>query len=338
MSDAYTTQTLIGVVRDLKLPSTFLLDTFFPSMVESTVQEVAIDIEKNTRRLAPFVSPKVQGKVMDGPGQETRFFSPAYLKPKSVPDVDAPLKRQVGETLGGATTPGAREDLIIAAILADHMAQITRRLNWMAASALASGTVTVAGDGYASQVVNFLRDAALTVTLTGAARWGQSGVVIGDYLEDAADLVLQKSGSTVTDIVFTKTPGRMFKKEVKADLLIPNQNDISISLGGQVVNGARFMGTWGMFRCWMYNEYFVDPTDGAEKSLIADGKVILGSADIQGTRHFGAIKDPAFAYGALAFAPKSWLEHDPAQRVLMTQSAPLVVPTRPDASFCATVI
>ena len=55
-------------------------------------------------------------------------------------------------------------------------------------------------------------------------------------------------------------------------------------------------------------------------------------------RAFGAIMDPAHNYGAMAYAPKSWVEHDPGRRVLMMQSAPLVIPTRPDASFAATVV
>ncbi|EMM8062991.1 TPA: major capsid protein, partial [Morganella morganii subsp. morganii] len=38
------------------------------------------------------------------------------------------------------------------------------------------------------------------------------------------------------------------------------------------------------------------------------------------------------------YAPKSWLQHDPAQRFIMVQSAPLVIPSRVNASLCAVVV
>ncbi|HEI8513206.1 TPA: major capsid protein, partial [Morganella morganii] len=77
---------------------------------------------------------------------------------------------------------------------------------------------------------------------------------------------------------------------------------------------------------------------GKEKPMIADGSVIMSGADLMGTRAFGAIIDPAFNYGPMAYAPKSWLQHDPAQRFIMVQSAPLVIPSRVNASLCAVVV
>ena len=55
--------------------------------------------------------------------------------------------------------------------------------------------------------------------------------------------------------------------------------------------------------------------------MLADGTGDLGSQAIEGTRSFGAIMDPAFNYGALAYAPKMWLEEDPAQRVVDAERA-----------------
>ncbi|MFZ5335199.1 major capsid protein, partial [Enterobacter asburiae] len=48
--------------------------------------------------------------------------------------------------------------------------------------------------------------------------------------------------------------------------------------------------------------------------------------------------DPAFNYGPLAYAPKSWVKEDPAQRLILMQSSPLVIPSRVNASLCATVV
>ena len=48
------------------------------------------------------------------------------------------------------------------------------------------------------------------------------------------------------------------------------------------------------------------------------------------------IMDEKAAFKALRYFSKSWLEEDPAVRWLLMQSAPLVVPYRPNASLCAT--
>ena len=57
-----------------------------------------------------------------------------------------------------------------------------------------------------------------------------------------------------------------------------------------------------------------------------DGTVIMSGPMMMGTRAFGQIIDPAFNYEALPFAPKTWVEEDPAQRCIMMQSSPIVIP------------
>src|SRR5699024_1457573 len=111
-----------------------------------------------------------------------------------------------------------------------------------------------------------------------------------------------------------------------------------INPGTQVEKGGIYKGRWGNYDLWVYNDWFIDPFDGIEKPMIVDGSVIMSGANLMGTRSFGAIMDPAFNYGAMAYAPKYWLEHDPARRMLLMQSAPLVIPSRVNASLCAVVV
>jgi hypothetical protein len=63
----------------------------------------------------------------------------------------------------------------------------------------------------------------------------------------------------------------------------------------------------------------------------------MSGPDLQGTRAFGQIIDPQFNYAALPFAPKTWLKEDPAQRFIMMQSSPVVIPSRVNAALAATV-
>jgi hypothetical protein len=96
------------------------------------------------------------------------------------------------------------------------------------------------------------------------------------------------------------------------------------------------MGHWGQYDLWVYNDWFVDENNH-EVPMLADGSVIMSGPMLMGTRAFGMIKDPAFNYKAMPYAPKTWVSEDPAQRFIMLQSAPLVIPSRVNASLAATV-
>ncbi len=58
---------------------------------------------------------------------------------------------------------------------------------------------------------------------------------------------------------------------------------------------------------------------------------------IEGTQMFGAILDPMNDYGAARYFAKNWIDQDPAGEFVMTQSAPILVPKRVNATLAATV-
>ena len=125
---------------------------------------------------------------------------------------------------------------------------------------------------------------------------------------------------------------------VKAAIWFPGNggqgNDINV--GAQIQRGAQYKGRWGQYRLWVYNDWYVDDNN-VEQPMLVDGTVVLSGEDLMGTRAFGQIMDPSFNYAALPYAPKTWEEQDPAQRFMLMQSSPIVIPSRVNASFAATV-
>lgn len=349
MDNIFDINTLIQVVPNLKTSQNWLLDKFFPNIVESDSAEISIDVDVGKRRMTPFVSPLVEGKLVESRKFQTDKFTPAYLKDKRAPDLRKPIRRQIGERIGGQHTAAEREMLNLQFELADQIDMINRRLEWMAASAMVTGTVTVAGDGYETKVVDFGRSANLTITLSGADKWpvkvdaGKTNTQPTDDIEDWAQRILKESGAAGTDIVFTTKSWKAFRLDTTVTasaIVFPVLNPFGnqINPGTQVKAGATYKGRWGNYDLWLYNDWFVDDLDGTEKPMIPDGSVIMSGADLMGTRAFGAIIDPKFTYGAMAYAPKTWLQEDPAQRMLMMQSSPLVIPSRVNAALCATVV
>ena len=345
----YDTNTLVQVVPNLKTSQNWLLDRFFPNIVESDSEFVSIDVDVGKRRMSPFVSPLVEGKLVEQRRIQTNVFKPAYIKDKRAPDLQRPVRRMLGEQIGGNLSGLEREMANLEMEMTDQIDMLNRRLEWMAASALVGGTVTIAGDGFPTVLVDFGRDAALTVTLTGNNRWG----IAANYLTDGSDpiptldietwqaTILKKSGATVTDIVFTTTPWQKFLNATgaKGAIYYPKLADAgnNIDPGARIQKGAVYKGRWGQYDLWLYNDWYVDDNN-VEQPMLVDGTVLLTGPELMGTRAFGQILDPAFNYGAMAYAPKTWVENDPAQRLIMMQSSPIVIPSRVNASFAATVI
>ena len=233
-----------------------------------------------------------------------------------------------------------RTGQILAYELKDQLQMLVRRMEWMAAQELQTGSVTVSGDNYPAQNVNFGRNAAQTIVLTGGARWGQTGVAPLDLLQTWALIVLQQIGSMPIDVVMDVGAWKVFR----ADPTVSSRLTLQRTLGqlptmkqdAQLAQGGTYMGTIDNFNIWVYSDWYVDDT-GTEQPMLPNGTVIM-AGQVLGVRAYGAIRDEEAGYQALPFFSKSWVLHDPAVRYLLLQSAPLPVPYRVDATLCATVL
>ncbi len=342
----YDTNDLVQVVPNLKRAQKFLLDKFFPNIVTANSEFVSIDVDVGVRRMAPFVSPLVEGKLVEQRRYQTNVFKPAYIKDKRAPDLRKPVRRMIGERIGGELSGQERMAANIVFEMEDQVDMLDRRLEWMAAQALIAGKVTIEGDGYPTQVVDFGRDPTLTVALIGTATWVQANITGGtatpaDNIELWQQIILQKSGGVATDIVFSTATWTMFKKdpELANAIIYPALNPFAanaINPGAQIARGAIYKGRWGNYDLWVYNDWYVD-ANGVEQPMMPANSVIMAGADLMGTRAFGQILDPDFNYEPMPYAPKTWVEKDPAQRIMMMQSSPIIIPSRVNACFCASV-
>lgn len=344
----YDTNTLIEVVQNLKTAESFLLDRFFPRSYVADSEYVSIDIDVGKRRMSPFVSPLVEGKLVEQRRYQTNTFKPPYIKDKRAPDLRRPVMRMIGERIGGEGDARKRFTENIAMEIRDQIDILTRRQEWMAAQALLTGTVTVSGEGFETSLIDFGRASSLTVSLTGTSAWTaanmpdtgtRSASPTGD-IQGWQRQILKETGAKVTDLVFTTTAweGFMMDPLVKGAILFPNQNPSGniIDPGAKIEKGAVYMGHWGQYDLWVYNEWYIDD-DNIEKPMLPDGTVILSGPALDGVRAFGQIMDPMFSYQGMSYAPKTWVENDPAQQYMLMQSSPLVIPSRVNASLCATV-
>lgn len=344
--DIFDTNVLVQVVPNLLTSQNALLDRYFTNIVEADSEFVSIDVDIGKRRMSPFVSPLVEGKLVEQRKYQTDTFKPAYIKDKRAPDLRKPVRRQIGERIGGDMTGEERMMANMQFEMADQVDMLNRRLEWMASQALQYGKVTIAGDGFPTQVVDFQRDASLTATLMGTSADWVTGASpnAADDIDNMVTNIMGLSGAAVSDIIFTPQAFKGFKADptirdaIVLDTNRFNRNNAtaSVTLGVQVPKGLIYKGNWGQFDLWIYNDWYVDENN-VQRRMIPDGKVLLCGPDLMGIRAFGQILDPDFNYGPLAYAPKSWVEKDPAQRLIMMQSSPIVIPSRVNAAACITV-
>jgi hypothetical protein len=337
MLSVYSTIALLGVVNKLEQFQPFLLNLFFPEVALFNDEKIALDKVAKGLSLAPFVSPMVGGKIQRGKGSTTVMFAPACLKPKDVVDPSRMIKRMPGEGIGGVLSTEQRRDAIVTDITLDQRNKISRRLEWMAAQVLLTGKVVVEGDDYPTVEVDFKRDAANTITKTGAGAWGAAGVSPVDQLEEFA----HKAEAPITTVVMGKTAWKHLRADLKGDnkdLLDTRRGSRSqMELGPSAGMDVSYKGTLGSdMEIWVYTGQY-DDADGNKKTFIGDNQVILGSPAIEGVRAFGAILTPGAGYKAMEYYPRHWVGQDVEMEFIETQSAPLIIPARPDASVCATV-
>lgn len=338
----YDTTTLLGMVEALDRPKRFIFDTFFgTATITFDTEEIMFDKISSSRKIAPYVSPLVAGKPQAIRGSIANSFRPAYVKPKTSVQPSAVLKRRPGERIAGDMSPADRFDRILIQELEDQDAQIARREELMAIEILRTGKVVVESPEFPKMEVNFGRPNGHTVALTSGDRWGESGVSPIANIRTWAQTVHDGSGAHPNIVVMDPLAAGKFLADTDLKTLLDNrrQADGTMQFAGAVTGAqgveAVKLGSVGQFEFWQYQQLYKDEA-GATQKMMPDHTVIMGSLGIEGYGCYGAIQDFG-ALQALDRFPKMWEEKDPSVALLMTQSAPLPVPARVEASFCATV-
>lgn len=341
----YATATLIGIQqRPDNQPDGFWL-TFFPREVTSNTEEIMWDdLGDRDRRLAPFVAPMAQGRVMRDKGFVSKSFRPAYLKPKHVVNPAKAIHRRPGEALAGELTPQQRWDATVAQNMMTERELCERRFDWMAAQAVAYASVTVEGEDYPSQFVDFGRDPSLTDVLTGTARWGESAAdPLGDIraLRQAAFTL---GGYPVNDVIFGPDAWDRFTANTAVAALLSTQTRGSTSdwrapvmssgepFAFEGTIGNANVGSGGQIRLWTYSNFYEQTLGGTRVNYI-DTHDVVGVGNVMGVQAFGAIMDADAGLAPMRLFPKMWKNDDPSVVYTMTQSAPLMVPMNPNSSF-----
>ena len=339
----YTTRDLLAVMYDdaVDAPSNFWLQNFFPGTHTSTKEEILFEKIVGRRGLAPFVRPTSVGQpIYTRKGSKVNSFKPAYIKPKdAVRPVDQ-IQRQPGDLFSlNPRTPAQNFNAETARIALMHRDYIERSWEYLAAKAVINGEVDVTYEDGETVTVDFDRDDNLTV-LKGSNYWDSTYDILGDietYATAMADaefggipdtLIV---GSSVWAVMRTNTKLKdlmdlNYKRSdvnLARGMLLPQDRKSRIKYAGEISEGIAV---------WVYDDYYVDGA-GAQQKFLPSNEFVLIDSNFEGVKAFGAILDKKADLQPLPIFPKMWDEEDPSASLIMTQSAPLMIPAYPNRSF-----
>jgi hypothetical protein len=351
MESLYDTADLVGVIQTIRVAPTFFLDRYFRASPFYSVHEHIVfdEVLEGLPVMAPFVSPVVQAKPQKRSGFQAKTFTPAYVKPKHFIKPGDFVRRIAGEGLLGELSQQDRMDREILRLLELQKRQIIARWEWMAAMAVIDGKVTVSGEDYPAVQVDFGRSADNDIIVSGAGNlWSNAAADISSMLEDWSDQILERTGYAGGDIIMPPEVWKLFRNNEgvlkHADLRrgITNVPDIQPQIAQQNV---RYVGKWGEFSLYIYAGRFKDQDGSISRALAATDIIMTatpseidGSGGVEGVRAFGAIQDKRAGLQPIDIFPKTWEEHDPSGEQIMSQSAPLMIPGRPNAVIKAKVV
>lgn len=278
-------QTVIEVVNNTPRPKTFLREMLLGGRERTfPTESISIDLVKGKRRMAPFVSPYVGGKLVEREGFSTQDYTPPLIVPRDIITPERLKKRQAGESVVSGKSPADRIAQEIAEVYDSFDQYITRREEWMIAQLIFTGAIHMVGDGVDQNFdVGFtnsedlsgddLWDAGTSDPMADLKRWKQEIIQKTGITPDVAIM-----GSDVADVFLSN-----------ATVLAQLDTEINIKLGTinprEVPNGAQYLGTLNRvgLDLYCYDEYYVDDTTSLTMPMIPAGAIVIAPTAARNT-------------------------------------------------------
>ena len=206
--DFTKTLTLLAAIEKTNPVTTFLRDRYFPSNANVDVfntDEVLVEYKDGNKKIAPFVSPRKNGRVIMRDGYAIESYAPANIAPKRALYIDDITKKGFGEALFSNLTPEQSQGALIMKDIKDMTEMIKRREEAMAAETMISNGCVMKhyadkGDEYEEKEIHFYSGDSNPAVYTPSMDWSNSQAdILGDMYQMAYFLL--KDGNAATEIV-----------------------------------------------------------------------------------------------------------------------------------------
>ena len=339
----YEPRTMMGVIKKLPPVHTFFRSTFFSHEKTFATKSVDMDYKKGARKLAPFVSREIGGKIIPNTGYTTETYTPPFVAPDKVTTIDDILDRQPGESLYSGRTPAQRAVIQMSEDFTDLREMILRREEWMCAQAMLTGKIIVLGEGV-KDTIDFQFANLLDISADKKKNW-KNGTEHSKYADlKAWHEKVQKDGFTNCNVcIMASDVVTAFLMDEQIQKLLDVKNyALAVIKPTQKENNVTYIGTIHELGLdlYQYNEWYVDdwtdPENPVELPMVPAGTLMMASTHAKYSMYYGAIsilnqRTEKWETVAGKYVPDTFIKKRPDRRFLSLQSAPVPVPHEVDS-------
>ncbi|KNF08549.1 phage major capsid protein E [Gottschalkia purinilytica] len=327
----YNTRTMLEAIEQSKRPFSFLKDTFFPNIETSVSEQIDVDFKKGKREMAPYVSPRVGGKVLKRQGFVTKTYKVPKVAPERLLTVDDVTKRGLGENIYSPKSPDERAVELLAKDIDELDDSIVRREEWSCREVMFNGKLIMKGEGIEQEVdYNFTNN----ITLTGTDKWNDPASDPIQDLKSARRQIIQKTGVAPNIVVLSSDASDAFLANEKVQEYFDKRNIMIGTMEPSIKDGAvTFIGYINMLgmELYSYDEWFEDD-EGNEQPIIPSGKVLVATRGVN-RMAYGAVtqieQGQHVTYEATR-VPKVWDDENNDIKNIRVSSRPLPIPADVD--------
>ncbi len=326
----YTTREMIEAIEINPPVRKFLTEKFFPVERTHLTEKVEFDVKKGKRVMAPFVSPRIGGKVITRQGFQTKEFTTPRLAPERVLTVDDISKRALGENIYSKRTPSEREDELLAMDYKELDESIQRRIEWMCRQILFWGKLDVV-DEEAGVDVQVDYGFENIFVLTSDRYWSLSTVNPIPFLRERRRNIIKETGRTPDILIFASDLIDIFINNpfIKSAMDLRHMQNVEIK--PRIVDDALTyygkIAELGM-EIYSYDEFFLND-EGKEEGIIPAGACLMAHSEGEGAIEFGLItqmEDKKFQSYEAKEVPKIYCNEKSEVKTFRLTSRPLPRP------------
>lgn len=326
----YTTREMMAA-RDLTPPvRTFLQNTFFPDSNTHVTEKVEFDVRKGKRIMAPFVAPRVGGKVLTRQGFHTNQFTTPKIAPERPLTIDDISTRAIGENIYSQRTPEERENELLAKDYTDLEESIARRREWMCRQILFEGKIDIQDE---DEGLDIQVDFGFTnkYVLATDQFWSVATVNPLPLLRNIRKDIIKKTGVAPDIMVFS---GDMIEDFITNSFIVEAVNKLNMKnvvIEPRVVDPA--LTFYGRIQeldmdIYSYDEWFLND-EGEEEAIVPSGHALIGHSKGEGAIEYGAvtqIEDKKFVTYEGELVPKQYADEKNEVKMFRLTSRPLPRP------------
>lgn len=351
--DFLTTVNLLQVVQGLDRPASFLRDRYFPTNAATDIfstNKVLAEYRDGSKKLAPFVAPRVGGVTMTRKGFEMVEYEPPKVAPRRVMTLDDLDRRGFGEALYSNYTPQMRQNMLITRDLEELSNAISRREEAMAAEVMQTNGFVVneiADDveEARTETVKFYSEGSNPASYTPATMWDKSGAKVMADLEVMVRMLTTR-GLPAVDLVCAPDVADAIIRNAEVQTFLDNRRyemgyvePTELAFGAAIIARLNVLGR--LINIISYDDTYTDD-EGTDHQYITAGNCVL-TCPGAGRTLYGAVtqleqSDHVFHTYTGMRVPKYVGNVEADQRKLTLTSRPMMVPNNKNPFIVAKVL